>query len=128
MPKPWDEDFCNETSGFLFNHDCQRAPINHCGQCNKPICDEHSHQNQSEILCTECAKKIRQHGSRQRGQAEDYQDWNDPYFYAGYYYGSSYTGSYHAASRNDPHDFTEADGESLDHESDEGFENDMSES
>jgi hypothetical protein len=83
------------------------------------------------MLCTSCVKKAQRTSpggpSQQRHhQNEGYDD--DPYFYGGFYYGAYYYDTYHGSSHGDPHDFTEADAESLAMEGDEGFESDMSES
>ncbi|MAD80759.1 MAG: hypothetical protein CMJ50_07950 [Planctomycetaceae bacterium] len=125
---------CNEKSGFLFSHECFRSPIGNCSSCQKPVCEDHSHAFDGNVLCTSCAKKDRKRRGRdetgrQYGPSRHYDD-HDPYFYGGYYYGATYYDSYHhhGSSVHDPHDFTEADAESLASEGDEGFESDMSES
>ena len=38
----WTEGFCNETTGFLFRHECQRPASWRCARCGKPVCDEHA--------------------------------------------------------------------------------------
>lgn len=136
--KHFDPNRCNETSGFLFSHACERRSVKKCTQCMKPICEEHSSEFASPeetVLCTSCAKaripEKDKGNSRGRGGSsrnDRYHD-HDPYFYGGYYYGSGYhSGGYMSSSRHDPHDFTEADSQSLVGDSDEGFESDMSES
>lgn len=136
MTKKWESGACNEKSGFLFNHECFRPPSAVCSLCQKPICDDHTHlSDQAGQVCTSCAKKRQKPGRRgqsssQRGRSShDHHDrYNEPYFYGGYYFGTSYYDSYQGRGVSDPHDFTEADAESLASEMDEGFENDMSES
>ena len=138
MAKDWDMGICNEKSGFLFNHDCYRAPVGNCSSCEKPVCDEHSYYVDDVVLCTRCVKKSPnqpQQGQgqqlqsrRNRGRDSHYYYYDDPYFYGGYYYGYGYHHGYHGSSHHDPHDFTEADATSLTNEADEGFESDMSES
>jgi hypothetical protein len=125
MPPNWDMNSCNEKAGFLFAHDCSRPTAGNCSRCLKPICNDHSHHRMGVIMCTSCARVDEQ----QRHSTDDddyYRD--DPYFYGGYNYGHHYRDTYGHSRRNDPHDFTEADGESLRGEGDEHFESDMSES
>ncbi len=132
MAREWEMGACNEKSGFLFSHVCYRNPIGNCNSCQKPICADHSHQGEGTVLCTACAKRDRRgrgrdESGRRYGRSHYYSD-HDPYFYGGYYYGYGYYDSYHRSSLSDPNDFTEADVEALASETDEGFENDMSES
>ena len=131
MGKEWDMATCNEKSGFLFDHDCFRPPVGACVGCRKPVCDDHAHDLEGSVVCTSCAKeqqfRRRTHDSHHHDDYHHYD--NDPYFYGGYYYGSQYYyHTYHQEGHHDPHDFTEADAESLMDEGDAGFETDMSES
>ena len=131
MPKSWDEKKCNEKSGFLFSHKCELLPMQRCSRCQKPICNQHSHEDTgrgTSIFCTTCIKKFEadNHTDHHRHRHDD------PYFYGGYHYGSDY---YDGASQSvtDPNDFTDADAESLSaqlasNDFEESFENDMSES
>jgi hypothetical protein len=125
MANDWDSNICNEKSGFLFNHACDRTPARECHNCERPICMDHSHGSKQGVVCTTCAKKSQRKQKRSSRQSH-YRD--DPYFYGGYYYGGGYDRGYHGSSRHDYNDFTEADSESLQDEGDDGFENDMSES
>ncbi len=142
MPKTWDTGSCNEKSGFLFNHECFQPPDDVCMKCQKPVCSDHSHEllgrQESGVLCTSCVKKDRkQLGKRQAremGQHDGnysghYDSYDEPYFWGGYYYGTTHQHSGVSGVASDPHDFTEADAESLQAADDgEGFETDMSES
>lgn len=131
MAKEWEPGSCNEKSGFLFNHECFQPPADNCSVCQKPICADHTHLSDTDgRVCTSCAKKKRQPPGRGKSvgkssRASDRYDdrYDEPYFYGGYYFATM-----HHHDRNDPNDFTEADAASLSAESDEGFENDMSES
>ena len=140
MSKDWKEGSCNEKSGFLFNHECFQEPVAKCDLCQKPVCAEHFHMfGSSDRMCTSCARK-RDRGprgkkgnsatSRTQKTRGDHRDepFDEPYFYGGYYFGTSYYDSYDRGVRSDPNDFTEADATSLSAEMDEDFENDMSES
>ncbi len=122
----WDTSRCNETSGFLFSHECYMVPHETCQRCQKPICLEHAHENGDSKVCTSCAKKrrSRQRGSAQRQTHFDDTDY-DPYFYHGFYYGYGHHRSPDSVS-HDPFDFTEADASGLAGDMDGGFENDMS--
>ena len=136
MAKEWDRGCCNEKSGFLFSHVCFRPQKFICESCQKPVCEDHSHQLDGSCYCTTCVKKRQSKSSKNRsGHGHDhrrdnvYNDYHDPYFYGGYYYGYGYYGhGYYGHSHHDPNDFTEADAESLVGEADGDFENDMSES
>lgn len=146
MPKEWQSGICNEKSGFLFSHACERLATSVCAKCEKPVCGQHCStlQSDSTVLCVVCRKKRR---AEENARSTDYSSgrrhrddyyYDDPYYYGDHYYGSSTYGSsgrstrrddsYSAARRNDPADFTEADSENLVTESDGDFENDMSES
>ena len=126
MSKQWEAGLCNEKSGFLFSHKCFRFHDHTCGHCEKPICEEHTHQAGGGMFCTSCLKKQQ---ARPVGRPHHY---DSPYFYGGYYYGHSYYASHGHGSSSmgtpDPADFTEADAESLESEFDADFESDMSES
>ena len=128
MNEQWDRNFCNEKSGFLFSHACDRPASVSCGHCDKPVCGDHLHSVEGQSVCTSCAKRQKsQAGNRTNRHYDRYDD--DPYFYGGYYYGSGFHSfGYRSASQHDPHDFTEADSESLLSDHEDGFENDMSES
>jgi|TARA_B110000495_G_C23028137_1_gene611476 hypothetical protein len=140
MPKSWDSESCNEKSGFLFNHECFQPPEDVCMKCRKPVCSDHGHEflgdEKQGMLCTSCVKKDRKQLSKRqardvgRSNGRDYYDsYNEPYFWGGYYYGATHHQSHASGLAHDPHDFTEADAESL-QSADEGevFETDMSES
>ena len=132
MAKKWEQGICNEKSGFLFNHECLRGSTANCNACQKPICYEHAHDANGLTYCTSCVKKMRGRDEQRSGTRHGRSHYNDyyhaPYFYGGYYYGYGYHDSYYGRSHHDPSDFTEADSESLATDSDEDFENDMSES
>lgn len=142
----WRNDICNEKSGFLFSHPCDRLPNQACSLCAKPICNEHAHpledQQGVKMICTTCAKKARKvtkTNQRHRGyRSGDFYD--DPYFYGprygGYWYRSGVHMSHHDHYDShdddwghDRNDFTEADGESFQQDfGDDEFETDMTES
>ena len=131
MAKEWMPGVCNETAGFLFSHDCMRPPQVNCERCGKPVCGEHSRQEDGQVFCVGC---VRKRSSRHRGmRGGHHRDhyYHDPYFYGGYYYyayDDTMSGhGYHDLMHDDPHDFTDADAESL-QAGDEDFENDMGES
>ena len=139
MSKQWEAGLCNEKSGFLFSHKCFRFHDHTCEQCEKPICEEHTHQAGGAMFCTSCLKKMPQAQpvGRHHNPSDDHSSshgyhYNSPYFYGGYYYGHSYYASHGHGSSSmgtpDPADFTEADAESLESEFDADFESDMSES
>lgn len=128
MPDRWDSSRCNESSGFLFRHECLHPADARCERCGKPVCEDHLDRLYGKQLCTTCSRKQSYRG----GTARDRRHADDPYTAGDYYYGDY--GSYggyrraHSSREHDPHDFTEADSESLASEMDNDFENDMSES
>lgn len=129
MNSPWEKGICNETSGFLFSHPCDRMSVAECGQCERPVCNDHAHVTDAAgaTLCTSCVKKsrkINRRHQRQRGY-HDSDFYDDPYFYGPRYGGYWYRSHHHV---HDVHDFTEADAESLHDAGDFEFENDMTES
>ncbi|MFK7820724.1 MAG: hypothetical protein AB8G99_18545 [Planctomycetaceae bacterium] len=110
---------CNEKAGFLFPHACGRASTRECGQCAKPICEQHLARGVGDgTLCTSCGKVAKEANPPQQKQGEYYDP--DPYFYADEYYEDYYWG------RND---FTENDEAVLNDSRSpndlSGFENDM---
>lgn len=122
----WVEGMCNEKSGFLFSHECYHAPAEICAGCQKPICEEHSHADGEICLCTSCMKKRKSRGNTGGGRNRStHNDYNDPYFYSGYYFGYGNHGGF-LHRDHDPFDFTEADSQGLAGDTDSGFENDMS--
>lgn len=48
---------CQENSGFLFRHRCDRFAQTVCGRCGKPVCNEHSHRLEDGMVCTCCARQ-----------------------------------------------------------------------
>lgn len=137
MQQDWQPAECNERSGFLFKHRCDRRPIDSCAVCQKPVCADHSHDRDEGLVCTSCAKSKLQRQRGQRRYNRDRHYYNDPYFYGGYHYngyghyGHGYWGhrNYESRHHNDPNDFTEADGASMAYENEgEDFESDMGES
>ncbi len=136
MSAEWTEGVCNETTGFLFKHQCDRYPQKRCEACNKPICPDHERPLDGMILCVACNRaETRRRGLKVRPQ-RGYDD--DPYFYGGTYYpGYGYYGPRHhtqfhahdaSGGQADPNDLNAGDAESLKHEDDEDFETDMGES
>ena len=132
MTTNWEKGICNEKSGFLFSHPCDRMPRGECSQCRKPICVDHSHvlDDTSDVaVCTTCAKetkRVNRKSQRRRGY-HDRDFYDDPYFY-GPRYGGYWDRRHRHRHDHDEHDFTEADAESLHNIGDHEFENDMTES
>ena len=148
-----DDGLCHETSGFLFNHRCDRFSVTRCIGCEKPLCDDHQHDVDEGILCTSCLKRrIRQRDDDDRtgtsstdSRYDDHYD-NSPYFYSTRHYPNYGSGRHSqvdpshsdatsgdliggdfsdAKSPHDPMDFTEGDAESFRLEGDGQFESDM---
>ncbi len=133
--KQWMPSVCNESSGFLFRHDCFRPPTDACSRCGKPVCEDHRREVDGQVVCIGCAKRRVNRSSRQSIRGRRYHDSYDydPYFYGGYHYHGYHDDwrrdrSYYESMQGDPNDFTDADAGSLTDVGDEDFENDMSES
>ena len=117
---------CQDRSGFLFSHDCPRNASAMCTRCGMGLCEQHSHMLDAEVLCTSCAKQAREEDSEHEGDSEPSGWEDDPYLYSSYHYeGYGYYGRGYWGHEHDPHDFTEADGESLLTEGHGDFEEDM---
>ncbi len=119
---------CEENSGFLFKHPCDRPSDGPCAACGKQICEAHAHVDEDgQRHCTTCAKRLQRQERRRR-----YRD--DPYFYGqrwypGYgRYRPGYWGYHHYSHHHGHHhhdDLNEGDAEALGTEGDEAFENDI---
>lgn len=119
---------CQETTGFLFSHQCDRFAVQACVRCGKWVCNDHNHEGADGAVCTTCAKlepqqpppddpaaepqtpggaatapQSRVAPSRSTGYYRD-----DPYFYGSYWYpgygyhGYGYHRSYADTTHNDP--------------------------
>lgn len=121
---------CQESAGFLFSHDCPRRAHQQCLRCQKPICTEHAHPLQDGVHCTTCARAHLQtpKAARQLGAPPKGSDLHPLLFPSYYYRGHGYygQGAWGHELLQDPHDFTEADGEALrQRKATEHFEEDM---
>lgn len=133
----WTPGRCNETSGFLFRHECGEMPMRQCQLCGKPLCEKHAYETVDGSMCTTCFKKQNQDLPGNRMHDDDPNFYGDRY-YRGYgHFGQGYWGyawlgphgtHHHHRRHHDPQDFTEADAESLNMMGDEDFESDMTES
>ena len=93
MTKP-DDGMCQETSGFLFSHPCDRFATQQCFRCQKPICEDHGQETPEGVVCTTCLKKQKQAESQANRDdrtttTSDYGHTyygSDPYFYGDRYY------------------------------------------
>ena len=67
---------CQERSGFLFAHDCDRPSENRCQECRRNICSQHT---RGASLCVSCYRKqVGAKGDRPGTAARR----NDPYWLA----------------------------------------------
>ena len=51
---------CQERSGFLFAHDCDRPAAWACTQCAKMICAEHTRMSEQGYTCISCLRLVQQ--------------------------------------------------------------------
>ncbi|MFY2556827.1 hypothetical protein ACN469_04300 [Corallococcus terminator] len=120
---PFSTDGCEVSTGFLFSHACGLPAGALCPRCGKRVCDAHLSSNQEgALVCTSCAA-AGDDGSEDDGSTHEDSDDASSYYEDYGYYGSG--SSWSRGSSKDPHDFTEADGESLRHEQDASFEEDL---
>lgn len=47
---------CQEPAGFLTLHPCPNQAVGRCSNCGKPVCDEHSEEENGSFMCQTCAK------------------------------------------------------------------------
>ena len=128
MSDPRRKGFCAERAGFLFSHDCPRIAAKQCSACGKAICQDHTVVDAQSLVCTTCAKKSRREDDTENQEDQVHEQRHSPFFYHSYYsgWGSYGRGQWGHSHYHDPHDFTEADGESLMAASEEDFAHDMS--
>jgi hypothetical protein len=118
---------CQQSTGFLFSHECGLPAAATCPRCGKRVCDAHLSALGGELVCTSCAETGEEEGADEEsgGDAGSDVSEDDPsYYYRDYgYYGPG--SAWAKDGGRDPNDFTEADGESLRHEEDASFEEDL---
>ena len=81
---------CQERSGFLFAHACDRAVAWSCTRCGKAICAEHTRMAEDGYTCISCLRLVQDDQQQQRQEQEQKQQGqegeadttDDPYFYA----------------------------------------------
>ena len=95
---------CEERSGFLFAHECDRPVAWSCASCGKAICAEHTRMTETGYGCISCVRTQNQQADEQQKeqqqQADGTQTTNDPYFYADDDYDSSWDASDRRAFSN----------------------------
>jgi hypothetical protein len=73
---------CEERTGFLFAHACERPSVWGCSACGKPICAEHTRLTDTGNTCIACARTQQQQIADQNNQqVAGTGPTNDPYFY-----------------------------------------------
>ena len=88
---------CQERSGFLFAHDCDRAAVWNCSVCGKSICGEHTRMGDAGPTCIGCLRTTMAQQQEQQQQQQNQQGTSDtdttddPYLYSDDdYYSTSY--------------------------------------
>jgi hypothetical protein len=84
---------CQERSGFLFAHACDRTAVWTCARCGKSICYEHARPAEDGYTCITCLRTSPPPQSGDKPQQTE----DDPYFYGG-------TGAYYDADDYDAFD------------------------
>ncbi len=120
---------CEQTTGFLFSHECGVPAAAACPRCGKRVCDAHLSAVGGELLCTTCAEEEDEDAddAESEGDADSdaSTDEDDPSYYYQDYGAYGPGSAWSRGGGTDPNDFTEADGESLRHEEDASFEEDL---
>ena len=78
---------CQDRTGFLFAHPCDRLSAWKCGTCAKEVCDDHMRRQGETTLCASCWKK----GvppPQPNVAAQQPSLFYDPFWYSHYHYGS----------------------------------------
>ena len=98
---------CQERSGFLFAHACDRAVARCCTRCGKAICAEHTRMAEDGYTCISCLRLVQDEQQQQREQQEQQQQGqgetsttDDPSFYADDGYRSNWDPSDRRAFRS----------------------------
>ena len=105
-----DDGMCQETSGFLFSHPCDRFAVQQCVRCQKPICEDHGQETPEGVVCITCLKRQKQierqaNRDDQTTTTSDYGHTSygsDPYFYGYHYYPGYGHSVYHSKSTPTP--------------------------
>jgi hypothetical protein len=93
---------CEERSGFLFAHACDRAATGTCSHCDKSICVEHTRFGSSGPLCITCMRTTTDEDPNADPQAQAArQNPDDPYFYGSRYDDSFDADDYSAFDESD---------------------------
>ena len=72
---------CQERSGFLFAHPCDRLAAWTCATCQKQVCDAHVRVSNGQPRCITCLKTA---GTIPPPAPAGY--YHDPYWYSNYHY------------------------------------------
>jgi hypothetical protein len=76
---------CQDRTGFLFAHACDRLAAWKCGSCAKEVCDDHMRREGAATLCASCWKKsVPPPQPGVAAQAPIF--YNDPFWYSHYHY------------------------------------------
>ena len=76
---------CQDRTGFLFAHPCDRLAAWTCGTCGKSVCDDHMRRREQATLCVGCWKK--QTPPPEPGVAPQQPlFYYDPFWYSHYHY------------------------------------------
>jgi hypothetical protein len=106
---------CQERSGFLFAHACDRPVAWSCTRCGKAICAEHTRMAEDGYTCITCLRLVQDEQSKEREEQEkkaegdDTSTTDDPYFYADDGYRSDWDPSDRRAFRSSTSDSSSAD-------------------
>ena len=73
---------CQERSGFLFAHPCDRLAAWTCATCQKQVCDAHVRNHQGQPQCITCMKTAGYPPTAPVAGGP----YDDPYWYSHYHY------------------------------------------
>ena len=81
---------CEDRSGFLFAHACDRVASISCEACQKHVCPQHLRGEGGRPLCVACARKEAAEPKAENAERRQGMAHADPYLYGAYYGYSMY--------------------------------------
>lgn len=76
---------CQDRSGFLFAHPCDRLAAWTCGGCAKRVCDDHMRRQAEATLCASCWKTSTPPPAPGAAQTQP-NLYYDPFWYSHYHF------------------------------------------
>src|SRR5207248_3088445 len=95
---------CSQNAGFLIPRPCRTEATLVCSACHRWMCERHSAQGPTGVLCSACAAAQNQVTFAQQVQYRSYYGYDEVYWGPGYYYGGGlgYTSADYGAFEQRP--------------------------